>query len=95
MTFLFLGVAIGVLVMGLLRAWTRYEADSVAAFREEAIEMRQVIHTLTKRVEVLEAIATAETSDGGLDTSLLSDEPLSGSEPESQRRESIPVRQAP
>ena len=95
MTFLFLGVAIGVLVMGLLRAWTRYEKDSMAAFRDEAIEMRRVVETLTKRVESLEAIATAESPDELLDLSILPDEPLSDSESESQRRPSIPVSQAP
>lgn len=94
MTFLFLGVAIGVLVMGLLRAWSRYEADSMAAFRDEAVQMREVVQTLTKRVEALEAIAAAETSDGLLDISL-SDEPLPDSETESSRRQSIPLSQAP
>ncbi|MFT4604938.1 MAG: hypothetical protein ACI9W4_001677 [Rhodothermales bacterium] len=99
MMFLFLGVAIGVLVMGLLRAWTRYEAGSMAAFRDEATQMREAIQTLTQRVESLETIAVAETSTGRLDLSPLSDQPLSDpaadAEPDLSRRQSKPQSQAP
>ncbi|MFT5142469.1 MAG: hypothetical protein ACI80V_000101 [Rhodothermales bacterium] len=58
MFLLVIGVAVGLVITGLLRAWTRYEAQSSAALHEDMELLLETVQTLTERVESLEAIAT-------------------------------------
>ncbi|MBO6577399.1 MAG: hypothetical protein JJ896_17995 [Rhodothermales bacterium] len=69
---LIVGVAIGVVVMGLLRAMTRYEAASTAAMQEQMTSMQATIDRLEARVRSLETIASVDVLETG------SEQPMPG-----------------
>ena len=61
MWLLLVGIAVGVVVTGLLRAWRRYEADSMASLHDDVEVLRGRIERLTRRIEALEAIEAADS----------------------------------
>jgi Tfp pilus assembly protein PilN len=67
MFLLVIGVAVGLVITGLLRAWTRYEAQSSAALQEDIELLLETVQTLNERVESLEAIAAEAEAPARID----------------------------
>ena len=61
MWILLVGIALGVVVTGLLKAWSRFESESVAGLDSEVARLRHTVADLTSRIENLEAIAAEES----------------------------------